>query len=94
MGKEDLGKMIMNELYFFAICFVVLALCLFYRLIKGPSVIDRAVTADSIDILSDMALILFALKSGRSVYLDIAMVTAVLGFIGSVMVSRYMEGKL
>lgn len=94
MGKEDMGKMIMNELVFFAICFIALALTLFYRIVKGPSVIDRAVTADSIDILTDMALILFALYSGRSVYLDIAMVTAVLGFIGSVMVSRYMEGKL
>lgn len=86
--------MIMNELVFFAICFIVLALTLFYRIFKGPSVIDRAVTADSIEILTDMALIMFALKSGRSVYLDIAMVTAVLGFIGSVMVSRYMEGKM
>ncbi len=84
----------MKELIFFAICFVVLALTLFYRLIKGPSVADRAVTADSIEILTDMALIIFALHSGRSVYLDIAMVTAVLGFIGSVLVSRYLEGKL
>lgn len=84
----------MNELIFFAICFIALALCLFVRLIKGPSVVDRAVTADSIDILVDMALILFALKSGRSIYLDIALVTAVLGFIGSVLVSRYLEGKL
>ena len=92
MDKEDLG--IMNVLIFFAICFIVLALCLCYRLIKGPSVVDRAVSADSIDILADMALILFALHSGRSIYLDIAMVTAVLGFIGSVMVSRYLEGRL
>ena len=73
---------------------MLFALCLFYRLIKGPSVVDRAVAADSIDILSDMALILFALRSGRSIYLDIAMVTAVLGFIGSVLVSRYLEGRL
>lgn len=94
MDKEDLGMNFMNELAFFAICFVVLALCLCYRLIKGPSVVDRAISADSIDILSDMALILFALHSGRSIYLDIAMVTAVLGFIGSVMVSRYLEGRL
>ncbi|MBR5543320.1 MAG: cation:proton antiporter [Oscillospiraceae bacterium] len=84
----------MNELLFFAICFVALALVLFYRLIKGPSVVDRAVTADSIEILTDMALILFALHSGRSIYLDIALVTAVLGFIGSVLVSRYLEGRL
>ena len=84
----------MNELIFFAICFVVLALTLLYRLIKGPSVVDRAVSADSIDILADMALILFALYSGRGIYLDIALVTAVLGFIGSVLVSRYLEGRL
>ena len=46
--------MIMQELLFFAVCFIVLALCLMVRLIKGPSVVDRAVAADSIDILSDM----------------------------------------
>lgn len=86
--------MIMNEFVFAGICFVVLALVLMIRLIKGPSVVDRAITADAIDILSDMALILFALYSGRSIFLDIAFVTAILGFVGSVMVSRYLEGKL
>ena len=85
----------MKEIFLYAaVCFIVLALTLFYRLIKGPSVVDRAVSADSIDILSDMALILFALYSGRGIYLDIALVTAVLGFIGSVLVSRYLEGRL
>ena len=84
----------MNELIFFAICFIVLALCLFRRLIKGPTLIDRAMAADSIDILSDMALILFALYTGRGIYLDIALVTAILGFIGSVIISRYLEGRL
>lgn len=84
----------MSELLFFAICFAVLALSLLYRLFKGPSVADRAVAADSIDILSDMALILYALHSGRGIYLDIAMITAVLGFIGSTLISKYLEGKL
>lgn len=84
----------MNELIFFAICFVALALVLFYRLIKGPSVVDRAVSADSIDVLTDMALILFALHSGRGIYLDIALVTALLGFIGSTIIAKYLEGKL
>jgi len=84
----------MNELVFFGICFIVLALSLFVRLFKGPSVIDRAMTADCIDILTDVALVLFALYSGRGIYLDIALVTALLGFIGSVLVSRYLEGRL
>lgn len=92
MDKEDLG--IMNVFLYCAICFVVLALCLLIRLIKGPSVADRAVAADSIDILSDMALILYALYSGRGIYLDIALITAVLGFVGSTLVAKYLEGKL
>lgn len=86
--------MIMNEFIFFAICFIVLALCLLIRVIIGPSVADRAVAADSVDILADMALILFALYSGRSVFLDIALITALIGFIGSTIVARYLEGRL
>lgn len=84
----------MSELIFFAICFIVMALCLLIRFIIGPSVADRAVAADSIDILSDMALIIFALYSGRSVFLDIAFITAILGFVGSTIVARYLEGRL
>lgn len=84
----------MSELLFFAVCFIVLALCLMIRVIIGPSVADRAVAADSIDILADMALILFALHSGRSIFLDIALITAVLGFVGSTLVARYLEGRL
>ena len=84
----------MNEFVFFGICFIVLALTLIIRLVKGPSVADRAVAADSMDILTDMALILFALYSGRGVYLDIALVTAILGFVGSTLIAKYLEGKL
>lgn len=84
----------MNVFLYAAICFVVLALMLMIRLIKGPSVADRAVAADSIDILSDMALILYALHTGRGIYLDIALITAILGFVGSTLVAKYLEGKL
>ena len=84
----------MNEFVFFGICFIVLALTLIIRLVKGPSVADRAVAADSMDLLTDMALILFALYSGRGVYLDIALVTAILGFVGSTLIAKYLEGKL
>ncbi|MBP5154091.1 MAG: cation:proton antiporter [Lachnospiraceae bacterium] len=85
----------MSDIFLFAaICFIVMALALLFRLIKGPTAADRAVAADSIEILADLALILFALYSGRSIYLDIALVTALLGFVGSVIIGRYLEGKL
>ena len=92
MDKEDLG--IMDIFIWFAVCFIVLALVLCVRFVKGPSAADRAVVADSIEILADMALILFALYTGRSIYLDIALITAVIGFVGSVIIGRYLEGRL
>ena len=85
---------IMDTLLFFAICFAALALCQVIRLVKGPSVADRAVAADSIDILSDMALVLYALYSQRAAFLDIALVTAILGFIGQTLIAKYLEGRL
>ncbi len=84
----------MSEFVFFAICFIVLALMLIIRLVKGPTVADRAVAADCVDICTDMALILFALYTGRSVFLDIALVTAILGFVGTTLIGKYLEGKL
>ena len=69
--------MIFEEFLFFAVCFVVLAVILLARLLAGPTIADRALAADCIEILSDMALILFALYSGRGIFLDIALITAI-----------------
>ncbi len=84
----------LNEFIFFAICFATMALVLVYRLIAGPTAADRAMTADAMDILVDMAMILFALYSGRSIYVDVAFITAIFGFIGTLIISKYLEGKL
>ncbi|MBR0139636.1 MAG: cation:proton antiporter [Firmicutes bacterium] len=84
----------MSVLLYCAICFVALSLILVIRFVKGPTAADRAVVADAVDVLCDMALILFALYSGRGIYLDIALITAILGFIGTTLVGKYLEGKL
>lgn len=84
----------MSEFLFFAICFLTLALLLIFRIAKGPTVADRAIASDCVDMLTDMALILFALYSHRGIFLDIALVTAVLGFIGTTFIAKYLEGKL
>lgn len=84
----------MSELVFLGICFIVLALMVLIRFILGPSVADRAVAADAIDMLIDMALVIFAMYSGRGVFLDIAIVTALLGFVATTMVGKYLEGRL
>ena len=52
------------------------------------------VAADSIDVLTVAVLILFSLYTGRGIYLDIAIVVGLFGFLGTVFVAKYLEGKL
>ena len=66
----------MIELLIFAIGYAVLAMVVCIRLVKGPSGIDRAVASDCVDTLTTVSLALFAVFSGRSIYLDISMTLA------------------
>lgn len=84
----------MTEFLYVAIFFILLALLLLLRVYKGPSAADRAVAAEAMDSLVVGALVLFALLSGRSIYVDIAIVLALLGFISLVLIARHLEGSL
>lgn len=84
----------MIELVITGIFYILLCLVLMYRVVKGPSVVDRAIAGDSIDIMTTVVIVLFAIYSGRAIYLDIALVVAVLGFLSTVLISKYLEGKL
>ncbi|MCL1905825.1 MAG: monovalent cation/H+ antiporter complex subunit F [Clostridiales bacterium] len=86
--------MAVSEFIYAGIICIVLALALMIRVYKGPTAADRAVAAEEIDTMAVCALILFALVSGRSIFLDIAIVVALLGFIGLVFISKYLEGSL
>ena len=81
----------MSDLMIFAVLFGVLALMNTCRLIKGPTAADRMVAADGADITLCCAMILFSLYSGRGIYLDIALITALLGIIDSMLVARYLD---
>ena len=84
----------MIELVIFAVLYSGLAVALLYRVFKGPTVADRMTAADALDTLTASVLILVSLYTGRGIYLDIAIVIALFGFIGTVFVARYLEGKL
>ena len=64
------------------------------RLFKGPSAADRAIALDTMTLISISTIVLVAVFAGRVIYLDAAMVYAVLSFIGVVAVARHIEGGL
>ncbi|MFO7740610.1 MAG: monovalent cation/H+ antiporter complex subunit F [Desulfatiglandaceae bacterium] len=67
-----------------------IVLCLI-RLIKGPTAADRAVALDTVTTVTTALLVILALVFKRYIYLDVALVYAVLMFIGSVVIARFLE---
>lgn len=67
-----------------------LTLC-FIRLYLGPTVPDRTVAFDTIAIHAVGILALFSIRINAPSLLDVAIVTAVLGFLGTTMLARYLE---
>ncbi len=63
-----------------------------YRFIKGPSAADRVVAFDVLTIVSITGIVLAALAEGRGIYLDVALVYALLSFLGVIVAARYLEG--
>ena len=76
----------MKDLIIFSVCMGLIAMLNIYRMIKGPTAADRMVAADCTDILISLAMMLFSLYSGRGIYLDIAIITAMLGIINTMLV--------
>lgn len=63
------------------------------RLIKGPSVADRVVSLDTFNVITIGLISLLALTFKNNLFLDIAIVYAVLAFLETIVFARYLEGK-
>ncbi|PLA75330.1 K+/H+ antiporter subunit F [Hydrogenovibrio sp. SC-1] len=75
------------------IAFLMVGLALlfnFYRLIKGPSLPDRILALDTIYINSIAILILFGIYQQSALYFEAALLIAVMGFVGTVALSKYL----
>lgn len=64
------------------------------RFVKGPTAGDRSVALDTLTTILVAALVLLAYIFDRYIYLDVALVYGVLGFIGVIVLARYLEGAL
>lgn len=76
--------------------FVLLALAaagFLVRLVRGPSLADRVVALDGLLVLVVTGLALDAAVSGRSFFIDAAVVLALLGYIGTGVSARLVEHR-
>lgn len=76
--------------------FVLLGLAavgFFYRLLVGPSLGDRIIALDGLVLLAISALAVDAARSDRSILVDVMVVIGLLGFVGTSVAARYIEGR-
>jgi multicomponent Na+:H+ antiporter subunit F len=77
---------------FMAMLLVGAFLCL-YRLGKGPTAPDRTVAVDTLGTLIVGFCGIYALTSGSSFYINVGIAWALLSFVGSIALAKYLEGK-
>ncbi len=63
------------------------------RLVLGPTAADRAVALDLITVLGTGLMAVLALLAGSELYLDVALALALVGFLGTVALARYLSAQ-
>jgi len=74
-----------------ALLLLSLALALnLWRLIIGPSLPDRILALDTMYINAIALLVVFGIRQGSMLYFEAALLIAVMGFVGTVALSKYL----
>jgi multicomponent Na+:H+ antiporter subunit F len=76
----------------FSVLAVAVALA-FVRVVRGPSLPDRVVALDLIAAVGVAICGLAAVAFERAVFLDVAMLLALISFVGTVAFARYLEWR-
>jgi multicomponent Na+:H+ antiporter subunit F len=74
---------------------VALILCTSFgiiRIILGPTTPDRVVGVDTINTIIIVAMVAFGAAFYEVIYIDVAIVYALLSFISTLFIAKYLEG--
>jgi multicomponent Na+:H+ antiporter subunit F len=67
------------------------AILAFIRLVRGPTLPDRVIAIDLMGVLIVCLLVVVAASTAQQAFLDVAMVVALISFVGTVAYARYIE---
>ena len=74
--------------------FLALAVLLaFARLVHGPSLPDRVVAMDLLAALGIAMIVVYAIATDQAVFLDVALVLALISFLGTVAFAFYIDQR-
>ena len=84
----------MTRWIFTALVLVTLMLLAMVRLFKGPTAADRVVALDAINTLVVAAMIVLAVVFRQFIFVDVAIIYALLAFVGTLYIAKYLGGEL
>jgi multicomponent Na+:H+ antiporter subunit F len=85
----------MSEYWFWAVAFLVfLILVTMVRLFLGPTAPDRVVALDAINTLTVAAMISLSVAYQQVIFVDVAIVYALLSFVGTLYIAKYIGGDI
>ncbi len=80
--------------FMLAVVFLVLLMFLcILRMVLGPTVPDRLVALDTTNTLAVSVLIVMGALFKQSIFVDVAIVYAILSFVGTMYFAKYLEAK-
>ena len=62
------------------------------RIIKGPTAPDRVVGLDTVNTAVIVGMVIFGAAYREVIYIDVAIVYALLSFISTLFIAKYLEG--
>ena len=67
--------------------------CFLVRAVAGPSLADRVVAVDGVVVTIVAAILLLSLERDTARFLDVAVVVALVGFLGTLSAARFIERR-
>ncbi len=81
-----------NEYVIVLIALLISIAMAIIRVIKGPTAPDRIVGLDTINTIVIVGMVVFGTAFNEIIYIDVAIVYALLSFISTLFIAKYLEG--
>jgi multicomponent K+:H+ antiporter subunit F len=93
-GWENLSKVVFDWVMYIGVVSIILSivLCL-WRLLRGPTLVDRGIASDTIAIQVVALVILLTVVSRSLVLFDAVLIVSILGFAGTVAFAQFIGRK-
>lgn len=75
---------------FASLCFVLAMLASLARLLLGPSAQDRVLAFDALYVNGMLSLLMLGIRSGATVYFDLALLIALFGFMSTLAFAKFL----